>query len=212
LKFKRPTQEVLSKAELVYRQYFSKNLRGGLLLNKEAENILKERGLWDDGSEKELLETHGQIAELEKELESPSLSNEEGKAICDKIRELRLKLVDLNSLVSSVTENTCENVAMEERNYFVAAECVYNSDGAKVFKSTDDFKSKLDTSMALDSYRETLVESLERRVGRDLPSDLSAEYAENKWLSAREEAKEAKDSEAEAEEKPAKTRKKKAKA
>ena len=37
----------------------------------------------------------------------------------------------------------------------------------------------------MDSYRETVIASLEVAMGRDLSSDLTEEYAENKWLKER---------------------------
>lgn len=184
--FRRPSQKVLNKAELIYRAKFSEALRNGLLLSAEATKVLKERGLWDAAQEVEEREMRDEIAKLEGKLEDKTLSNKAGKDLCSKIADLRVKLSEHGSVVSSTMENTCESIANDERNQFLTAECVYYADSSqKVYKDVDDFKSRRDKPGAIDAYREAIISSLEVVVGRELPSDLTEEYAENKWLSTR---------------------------
>lgn len=186
LKFKRPSQKVLTKAELVRRTAFSNALRNGLILQEEAKKIIKERGLWNDDHEKEAENTRARIGELEKKLEDASLTNEQGKALCDELTKQRDELISHNMVFTSITENTCESVAGEEKNQFLAAECTYdNKTDLRVFKDVEDFKSRLDEQLTLDSYREAVIAALETVSGRDLPSDLTSEYAENKWIKSR---------------------------
>lgn len=184
--FRRPSQKVLNKAELIYRAKFSEALRGGLLLTAEATKVLKERGLWDSAQEGEEKAIREQIEKLEEKLEDPTLSDEGGKKLCSDIADLRVKLTEHGSIVSSTMENTCESIATEERNQFLTAECIYVSGTSqKVYKDVDDFKLRRADPGAIEAYREAIISSLEVVLGRDLPSDLTEEYAENKWLSTR---------------------------
>ena len=184
--FRRPNQKTLNKADLIYRAKFSEALRMGLLLNAEAIKVLKERGLWDSAQEDEERVMRDEIASLESKLEDPTLSNKDGKDLCSNIADLRVKLSDHGSIVTSTMENTCESIANDERNQFLTAQCVHHSGGQKVYKDVDDFKSRRAEPGAIDAYREAIISSLEVVVGRELPSDLTEEYAENKWLSTRD--------------------------
>lgn len=186
LLFKRPNQSVLSKSELVYREKYSEAFRKGLLLNAEVVEAMKKRGLWDASKEEEAAEMRAAIAVLEEGLQNPALDNVDGRALCDKLTQARMDLMAHNRMLTSVTDNTVESVANEERNQFLTAECVYNNKtGVKVYKDIEDFKSRLDEVATIDSYRETVIASLEAAMGRDLSSDLTDEYAENKWLKDR---------------------------
>lgn len=184
--FKRPSQSILSKAHLVFRKAYSNGLREGYLLAKEVDNILRARGLWSDEKDKEVDALRLEISSLEDKLNDSGLSDEEGRQVCESLIDKREELFDINSMVSSIADNTCEAIAAEEKNYFLAANCVYNSTGlSRVYKSVEDYKARLDEPGATDCYREALIAGLEASLGRELPSDLTEEYAENKWLSSK---------------------------
>lgn len=187
LKFIRPTQVVLSKADLKSKEAYSNAFRKGLLTNAEVVKYLKERGIWTQEMEEETAELRVRIRDLEEKLEDPSLSNEEGESIVDEIKLARAKIADHNANIRSIADNTCESNASEARNQFLAASCVVNAKtGVKVFKDMDDFLSRLDEPLAVDSYREAVISNLEDQLNVSLPSDLSSHYPENKWLSDRE--------------------------
>lgn len=186
LVFKRPSQGILSRSELVYREKYSEAFRKGLLLQAEVTDVMKKRGLWDASKEDEANKMRDGIEALEDKLKDPGLDNEQGKALCEELAGARLELMAHNRMLTSVTDNTVESCANEERNQFLTAECVFNhKTGAKVYKDIEDFRSRLDEQASIDSYRETVIASLEVAVGRDLSSDLTEEYAENKWLKER---------------------------
>jgi hypothetical protein len=103
-------------------------------------------------------------------------------------------------------EHTCESIANDERNQFLTSECVFVSGTSqKVYKDVDDFKSRRNEPGAIESYREAVIAALESALGRELPSDLTTEYAENKWLSTRKLDEESVEEEPE-EKKPVKKR------
>lgn len=211
--FRRPTQAVMSKAELVRRARFSEAFRAGVVVNAEVFKLLRERGLWGDDEEAVSADFRKQIAEAESALKDEGLSNDDGLALVAKIRELRAQLDDHQSMATQIADATCESLANEAVNMFYAASCVYNkSTGQKVYKDLEDFRARINERATIDSYREASIASLEVLIGQDLPSDLSTQYTENKWLAERgldkEEAEEVAEPEQEPEAK--KPRKKKA--
>lgn len=186
LKFVRPSQKVLNKADLIYRTMFSNALREGVLTSAEVDKILRARGIWDDNKEVEAAEIRAKISNLEAKLKDASLNNEQGEAVCKEISSVRVDLLRHNSVYTTVADNTCENMGNEARSQYLCSACVYdNKTGLKVYKDVEDFKDRLDEPTAADAYRETMISALEVAIGRDLPSDLTEEYAENKWLSDR---------------------------
>ena len=216
LKFRRPNQTVLTKAELVYRTAFSRAFRQDIITNAEVEKLLRDRGLWDEEQQKKVNGLRDQIAELEGKLSDTDLSNEQGQAICAELDKLRLEVMAANAIYQTIADNTCETIATEERNQFLCSECVVdNKTGLKVYKDVDEFKSRMDESMALDAFRETVIATLEVAVGRSLPSNLSDEYAENKWradrLAVEAEAEEVEEETEEVEEAPAPKKKRRTK-
>ena len=213
LRFKRPNQEILSEAELIYRTTFSRAFRQGILTNAEVDKVLRERGIWDEKREKEAIEFQEFIISLEERLKDPSISNDQGKSICEEIVKKRSELIAHNNIYTQTADNTCETMASEDRNRFFCSKCIYdNKTGLRVYDGVDDFRNRLDEQAAVDSYRETVIATLEVLMGRELPSDLTSEYAENLWLNERGLVDEdATDEKAEVEEKPKLKKKKVAK-
>lgn len=209
LKFVRPNQSIVAKGELKAKEAFSKAFRGGVLVNSEVMKVLRERGIWDEEKDKEVLDIRRQILELEKTLENDtSLSNEDGEKVVLDIKQLRLKLATINSVYTTIVDNTCESLASEARNQLYAALCVADMKGNKVFKDFEDFTGRLDEQVALDSYREAVIAGLEESLNVELPSDLTSHYTENKWLKTRKTAKEEEEKvEPAEEEKPKKSKK-----
>ncbi len=186
LRFKRPNQLVLSKAELTYRTAFSRAFRQDIITNAEVEKLLRDRGLWDEEQQEKSEELRQKILELEEKLKDPALSNEDGDTICASIDILRLEVMSDNLVYQSIADNTCEAIAKESQNEFLCSECIVdNKTSTKVYKDVDDFKARMDESIAADAFRETVIAVLEARIGQSLPSNLSDEYAENKWRNER---------------------------
>lgn len=186
LEFRRPTQAVLNKSELVAKSKYSEALRKGVLVQKEVAKLLRERDLWTDKEEEVARQMREEMRKLEEKLQDPGLSNDEGMKVVEELRNKRATYEDHTSIFTSVADSTCESMMNEERNMFFAAECTYNQKtGQKVYKSLEDFKSRLNEQMTLDTYREAGIAGLETVLGKDLPTDLTSHHPENKWVSQR---------------------------
>lgn len=180
--FKKPSQQVLTKGDFVYRTEFSNAARVGVMSNAEANKLLKDRGIWDEDKDEEERQLRTQIAILEKEL-AQITDKDLGLLHIEKLRRARIDLKDLTSLYSGFLDNTAESIAADARNQFFASECsVYKTSGKKIFASLDDFRKRMDEKLAVDCYKEVLIANWEQVLGIDMPSDFSPELAEDKWL------------------------------
>lgn len=187
LKFLKPTLKVQTEADFLFRQYFSKALRQGIMTNSEAFELLKKNGIWTDADEARGRELKDKITKLEEEFAAPSLSNDEGLAKVVEVKALREELSDLNGKISSVTSNSAESLSVDYKNQYLAASCVVNNaTGKKVYKDVDDFLSRSDEQMTTDSFTQAILLNYEKSFKVELSADPMGDLPENKWLKTRE--------------------------
>jgi hypothetical protein len=199
LRFTRPSQTLISKGDFIYREYFSKSVRTGIMTNAEANKLLKERGLWGEEQEATLIGLRVKLNQLEGDLFGQN--KESGIATYKEIKKLRDDLEELSAIKSSVADNTAESVAAEMRTQFFASECVvYNDSGKRVFKDLTDFLTRMDEPLALDSYRQALISNFEHLLGIKMPTEVDSTLPEDRWLN--EMAKQESDAKPPVEEKP----------
>jgi len=183
LKYIKPSQRIISKGDFVYREHFGKSVRAGLLTNAEASKLIKDRNVWGEQREEEAIQLQVQINDLEDNLREIGPSAE-GLPLYRDLKALRLEIKELTNIRRSIMENTAESVAAEIRTQFYASECVvYNKNGKRVFKSLEDFFSKLGDDITLDCYRQALITSYEAAFGIDF-SKASADTrdTEDRWF------------------------------
>lgn len=181
LRFTRPNQTLISKGDFIYREYFSKAIRSGIMTNAEANKLLKERGLWGAEQESELMDLRIKLGELEEQISGAD--RQTGISIYSEIKDLRARIAEINSIRSSIADNTAESVAAEMRTQFFASECVvYNDSGKRVFKDLTDFLCRLDEPLAIESYRQALISNFEHLLGVKVPVDADNTLPEDRWL------------------------------
>jgi hypothetical protein len=184
VKFNDLNQVVLSRGDFIYREYFSKAIRAGVMTNAEALKILKDRDVWGETQEKEVVDLQVQLYELESELKKRDKRDATSLSLYDRIKEVRRDMQRASNVRSNVLDNTAESMAAEMRTQFFASECsVYNNTGQRVFSDLKDFLARLDESVATDSYRQALIINYEKALGITLPKDLSeTSLPEDEWL------------------------------
>lgn len=181
--FRELSQVVLSSGDLVYREYFSKAIRSGVMTNAEALKILKDRGIWGSEEEDKMARLQVELVQLEIMLSKLPKKDEESIGVFNKIKDTRTQIDVLRSVKTSVTENTAESMAGEMRTQFFASECVvYYTSREKVFSSLDDFLARLDEEVATDSYKEALICNYEKQLGISLPKGFDVKLPEDDWL------------------------------
>lgn len=181
--FRELSQVILSGGDLVYREYFSKAIRSGVMTQAEAIKILRDREIWGKEQEDKMLELQIELVNAEVALSDFDKKDEESLRNFNKIKELRSEIDTLRSVKTSVTENTAESMAAEMRTQFFASECVvYYKSREKVFSSLKDFLARLDEQVATDSYKEALICNYEKQLGISLPKDFKVTLPEDEWL------------------------------
>ena len=194
IKFNNLNQVVLSRGDFIYREYFSKAIRSGVMTNAEALKILKDREIWGAPQEKEVVDLQIKLFDLENRLKECNKRDATSLTLYDEIKEVRRDLQQINNVRSNVLDNTAESMDAEMRTQFFASECsVYNNTGKRVFSDLKDFLARLDEQAATDCYRQALIINYEKALGITLPKDLSeTSLPEDEWLKdvrASEEAK-----------------------
>jgi hypothetical protein len=186
IKFNSLSQVVLSRGDFIYREYFSKAMRAGVMTNAEALKILKDREIWGDEQEKEVINLQVKLGELERLLKEKDKKDSTSLSIYNEIKEIRKDLEAASDVRGNVLNNTAESMAAEMRTQFFASECVvYNTTGEKVFDGLKDFLSRLDDKVTTDCYRQALIMNYERALGIVLPTDLAPSVLpEDEWLNA----------------------------
>ncbi len=184
IKFNNLNQIVLSKGDFIYREYFSKAIRAGVMTNAEALKILKDRDVWGEAQEKEVIDLQIKLYGLENNLKELKKRDASSLSLYDEIKRVRRDLQQLNNVRSNVLDNTAESMAAEMRTQFFASECsVYNNTGHRVFSDLKDFLNRLDEHTTTDSYRQALIINYEKALGITLPKDLSeTSLPEDEWL------------------------------
>lgn len=184
IKFNNLNQVVLSRGDFIYREYFSKAIRSGVMTNAEALKILKDREIWGELQEKEVVDLQVKLFDLENKLKEYNKRDATSLTLYDQIKEVRRDLQQTNNVRSNVLDNTAESMAAEMRTQFFASECsVYNNTGKRVFSDLKDFLARLDEQVATDCYRQALIINYEKALGITLPKDLSeASLPEDEWL------------------------------
>lgn len=181
LRFTRPNQTLISKGDFIYREFFSKAIRAGIMTAAEAQKVLKERNLWGTEHEAELIELRLKLDKLEEDIQTAD--KDVGLTIYNEIKDLRARIAEINNIRSSVADNTAESVASEMRTQFFASECVvYNDSGKKVFKDLTDFLQRLDEPLTIESYRQALISNFEHMLGVKMPNEADTTLPEDKWL------------------------------
>lgn len=188
LRFNRPNQVTLSKGDFVYRQYFSKAIRAGVMTNAEANKVLKEREIWGEEQERELIDINVQIADLEDRIKKAAKKS--GMSLYGQIKNLRNDADMIANMKTAVMDNTAEAMAAEMRTQFFAALCtVYDNSGEKVFKDLKDFLARLDEPIAIDGYRQALISNYEYILGINVPLNIESSLPEDVWLKEQNEKK-----------------------
>jgi len=155
----KPTQKILQEANMKYSKSFGDGMRDGLLINREAEKIIKERNLWDEEVTEDFKNIQNEIFEKEKFLFGiHELTDEKAIAAAHELSILRERRWAAQRHIQSIYNNTAESRADEMRIQYIASQCMYNIDtNEPYYKSYNDFVDKSDTKAAGDSVYQVMI-------------------------------------------------------
>jgi len=149
---KKPSNKLLSDAQLLGAKVWTNCTRDGIMTKKELEIFMRNRNIWDAEKDQQQQSLVDSIANLERELAlgtDGKLTKKRGKEIAISMRRLRLMLRNLISERLSLEQNTAEALSENAKFDFLVANCVYLEDGnTKVYNSLEDYSAKADDEVA----------------------------------------------------------------
>jgi hypothetical protein len=142
LDVRHPSGKEIQDAALFYTKKWQELVFSGkVMVKRQVDILLKERGIWTEVEEKKQADLTSQIVALiNKMKDSTKKTKQEGRDIAVKIIKLRGELNDLASERGSFDAFTAESLAEDARlDYLVSVCTVYNTTGEKYFKDYDDY-------------------------------------------------------------------------
>jgi hypothetical protein len=147
-----PNADELKEAERIHAARFQECVNEGIWMNNEIDKILKQRGLWTDEDDKRYTELKKKLLDTELKVTKRTIPMQKGKhgvydkstayGLCLQAREIRGELIELSNKRATLESNTAEAKASNARlNFLIYACTVYDTGGARVYSSYDDYLS-----------------------------------------------------------------------
>jgi len=151
---KRPSSNVMSKAQRISAKVWTDCVRDGIMTKKELAKFMREQGIWNKDKDSDQEKITQEIVNLEKRLfigkatQKNKLSATEAKEIAIDMRRKRAELRDLIGERLALEANTADSLSDNARFDFLVANCTYDSDGELVYKTLDDYNADSDSPIA----------------------------------------------------------------
>lgn len=179
---KRPSSNLMSKAQRVSAKAWTDCVRDGIMTKKELAKFMREQGIWSKDKDKEQEAITSEIVNLEKKLYvsgekgSHKLTTSEAKNIAIEMRKKRAELRELIGERLALEANTAESLSDNARFDFLVANCAFYEDGELVYKTLDDYQSDSDSEIAF-AAASALAEMMYA-----IDKNFEANLPENKFL------------------------------
>jgi hypothetical protein len=177
---KKPSNAMISKAQIVRAKTWTDCVRDGIMPKKELQQFMEKQGIWDADKDKKQKTIIEDIARLEKELylngKGGKLKMTDGKNIAIEMRRKRAELRDHIAEKMSLEQNTAESLADNAQFDFLVANCTFYENGQKVYNNIDDYHSNSDGEIAFAAA------SALAQILYSLDKDFESNLPENKFL------------------------------
>lgn len=141
-----PSPHQTSQSNVVYNQAWKNAAETkGLMLRKELETFMKQRGLWSDEKNDELITLTKDIRELTRKLKGGAKYFSGLKAARDAAFDIKKKRARIRELLierNELDNHTAEAYAEREKLDFLISECVLDSNGKRYFKDMFDYQER----------------------------------------------------------------------
>ncbi len=178
---RKPTNKELKEADIYRAKAWNKAFKEGVMTKAEVDQVMRDRGLWDDSKATQETKLTNEILDLEKELyigngkSKPKLSD--GRRLALEMKQKRFELRDLISERLSMDENTAESLADNARFDYLVYVCSFNTEtNERLFDSYEDYNNRGSTSVAIAAAQ------LLAHMVYNLDSDFEENLPENKFL------------------------------
>ena len=152
-----PTYKVMEEANKLKSKVFYEALNAGELLRDQLEDILRQRGLWNDQRQVEYDTLRKEILDREYQLQKGGIKLSDARRLAIEMKEKRQRMVDMLSGRSDLDSQTCEGKSENARfNYLFAYSLVYNDDELTPFypNGLEDYVVDMDNPIAVKGATE----------------------------------------------------------
>lgn len=152
-----PSYKVMEEANKLKSKVFRESLDSGDMLRDQLEDILRNKGLWNDQRQIEYDTLRKEILDREYQLQKGGIRLNDAKALALEMKEKRQRMVDMLSGRSDLDSQTCEGKSENARfNYLFAHSLVYNDDELTPFypNGLEDYVVDMDNPIAVKGATE----------------------------------------------------------
>lgn len=147
-----PPYKVFDEANKIKSKVFNESLNNGDMLRDQLEDILRQRGLWNDQRQREYETLRREILDREYQLQKGGIKLSDAKRLALEMKEKRQRMVEMLSSRSDLDSQTCEGKADNARfNYLFAHSLVYNDDVETPYykNGIEDYMLDMDNPVAI---------------------------------------------------------------
>jgi hypothetical protein len=178
---RKPKNQEMKEADIHRAKAWNKAFKEGVMMKAEVDQVMRDRGLWDEDKATEENKLTEEILRLERRLyigdgkTKPKVS--EGRGLALEMKNKRFRLRDLISERISMDENTAESIADNARFDYLVFACSFNVEtGESLFESYEDYNERGSNIEAITSAQ------LLAQMVYNLDSDFEDKLPENKFL------------------------------
>lgn len=147
------------------------------LLRNQINDLVRERGLWDDTKEKEYQDTLGKISKLRRKLVAGGIKLSEGRKLAMEIRDEVFKLRQFESVRNSLDSICVESRVENERLSHLVIQCVFYDDGRPVYNSVEEYHNA-----SPESWTNDVAKAVTEVIFGVNSDELDKSLPENKFL------------------------------
>lgn len=176
---KKPSSIDVAEADKIYAKTVADLLTsdGNYMLASQLEKYLREKNIWTDEDDKEVISLEAKIAEAEKKLSKGGISLSEGRKIAISMTDYRLAIMDKMSKRQALDDITIEALSKEERFDYLIYSCTINNLENKNYWETFESLKEDKLSSVYVKARENLLSLI-----FDVSTQIEKSLPENKWL------------------------------
>lgn len=152
-----PPYKIMEEANKLKGKVFRESLNSGDMLREQLEDILRQKGLWNDQRQIEYDTLRKEILDREYQLEKGGIKLSDAKYLALEMKEKRERMVEMLSGRSDLDSQTCEGKSENARfNYLFAHSLVYNDDELTPFypNGLEDYVVDMDNPIAIQGATE----------------------------------------------------------
>lgn len=169
---RKPTNQEIEISDMEYSRAFTNAVIAGLLPQETLENALRQRGILSAEKDEQRALQSEVVSSLEEELENAPA--EEKQEVADRLKDARAKLFEMRQERSRLLSHSAEAKASNaQRDSIVSQVTEYAKNGAKVWRSIDDFMNETDANIVFRATYEYMT------FANGLPSDFIEQLPEN---------------------------------